>query len=71
MFDMITELYYLVDENLPVRQTPDPAAQALLSTLSPEQRRLFDAYCGESAALEDAARFGPFRDPVRLALHIP
>lgn len=47
MFDIIDAIYYLVDENLPAVNRPDPAAQAFFKTFSPEQEQLFNAFYSE------------------------
>lgn len=71
MFDIINELYNLVDENLPIHHYPDPAYQALLISLSPEQHKLFDAYYSENLDREDEERRILFRYLVKPGLHIP
>ena len=71
MFDIITELYYLVDENLPVYKYPDDAERALEATLSPEQRKLFEDYQMEAFRRDDAERRILFDYLVKLGLHIP
>ena len=54
MFDIITELYYLVDENLPVYKYSDDAERDLEATLSPERRKLFEDYQMEVSRRDDA-----------------
>lgn len=71
MDDILTQLYYLVDENLPVCQYPNDAQQALEATFSPEQYRLFEAYQKEAFNRDDAERRILFRFLVKLGLHIP
>ena len=44
MTDILTQLFYLVDEFLPVTQYPNDAQQALEATLTPEQMALFEEY---------------------------
>ena len=41
MSDILTQLYYFVDEFLPVTQYPNDAQQALEATLTPEQEVLW------------------------------
>ena len=71
MFDIITELYYLVDENLPVYKYSDDAERALEATLSPEQRKLFEDYQMEVSRRDDAERRILIDYLVKLGLHIP
>ena len=71
MPDLIDQLYYLIDEALPIQRYPDRAEQALEATLSPEQRQLFEDYQMEVFERDSAERLILFRYLVRLGLHIP
>lgn len=71
MSDLLTEMFYLIDESLPAQHSPDPAAQALLATFTPEQVKLFDAYISEEAAREDASRLSLFLRLIKLGLYVP
>ena len=71
MSDLLTEMFYLINESLPTQHRPDPAAKALLATFTPEQARLFDAYISEEAAREDAIRLSLFHRLIKLGLYVP
>ena len=71
MPDFIDQLYYLIDENLPVQRYPDQAERALEATLSPQQRRLFEDYQMEVFERDNAERLILFHHLVKLGLHIP
>ena len=71
MQDLIDQIYYLIEESLPVQHYPDPAAQALFATFTPEHNKLFDAYFLESIDHENNERLRLFRRLVKLGLHIP
>ena len=71
MLDLIDKIYYLIDESLPYQPYPDPAAQALFATFTPQQKKLFDAYYLEAMDREDNERLRLFRCLVKLGLHIP
>ena len=71
MSDILTQLYYLVDESLPVVQYPDDAQRALEATLTPEQAVLFEDYQMEAFRRDSAERQILFDYLVRLGLHIP
>lgn len=71
MSELLTEIFYLIDESLPTQYSPDPAAQALLASFTPEQVRLFDDYTSEEAAREDARRLSLFQRLIKLGLYIP
>ena len=71
MSDILTQLYNLVDEFLPVTQYPDDAQRALEATLTPEQEALFEAYQMEAFHRDEAERQVLFTYLVKLGLHIP
>lgn len=71
MFDIIDAIYYLVDENLPAVNRPDPAAQAFFKTFSPEQEQLFNAFYSEFMGQITDRQLALFRYLVKLGLHIP
>ena len=71
MLDMIEQLYCFIDEALPPRFHCNPALKPLMESLTPEQEKLFDAYCSEATRGEDEERLRLFRFLVRLGLHIP
>ena len=71
MSDLIDQSYYLISESLPPQNFPDPAAQAFIATLTPEQSKLFDEYFLEESAREDAWCLSLFRRTVKLGLYIP
>lgn len=71
MSDIITDLYYLVDENLPNVPYDSALEARFLDTLSPEQLELFEEYLEMDFRREDAQRLALFRYLVRLGLHIP
>lgn len=71
MSDLLTEMFYLIDESLPAQHRPAPAAQALIATFTPEQAKLFDAYVSEEASREDASRLSLFHRLIKLGLYIP
>ena len=69
--DILSEIYYLIDESLPTQHYPDPAAKALCATFTPQQLRLFDDYISEENSREDAERLRLFLFLVKLGLYIP
>ena len=60
--DIITEIYYLVDEKLPMGPHDPAVERRLWDSLTPEQAALFEAY-QEMEAL--------FRFLVKLGLYLP
>ena len=71
MSDILTQLYYFVDEFLPVTQYPNDAQQALEATLTPEQEVLWEDYQREPFCRDDGERRVLFDYLVKLGLHIP
>ena len=71
MSDLIDQLYYLIDESLPVQRYPDSAEQAWEATLSPQQHQLFEDYQMEVFRRDSSERLILFRYLVKLGLHIP
>lgn len=71
MNDMLNQLYYFIDEYLPVIKYPDNAQRALEATLTPEQMALFEEYQMEVFRRDDAERRILFNYLVKLGLHIP
>lgn len=71
MDDLLTRLYYLLDEFLPTVQYPDSAEQALVATLTPEQMTLLEEYQMEVFRRDDAERRILFTFLVKLGIHIP
>ena len=71
MDDILTRLYYFVDEFLPATKYPTDAQQALEATLTPEQMALFEDYQMEVFNRDDAERRVLFNYLVKLGLHIP
>lgn len=71
MSDLIDQLYYLIDESLPVQRYPHSAEQALEATLSPKQQQLFEDYQVEAFRRDSSERLILFRYLVKLGLHIP
>lgn len=71
MDDLLTRLYYLLDEFLPTVQYPDSAEQALVATLTPEQMALLEEYQMEVFRRDDAERRILFTYLVKLGIHIP
>lgn len=71
MSDLLTEMFYLIDESLPLQHYPDPAAKALLATFTPEQNELFDDYVAEEASRENAERLLLFQYLIKLGLYVP
>ena len=71
MDDLITRLYYFVDDFLPVVPHPDDAEQALIATLTPEQMVLLENYQMEVFRRDDAERRVLFTYLVKLLLRIP
>ena len=68
--DLLEQIYYLINESIPFRKYPDPAAQALLATFTPEQEKLFDAYILEDGDHENSERIRLFRRLIRLGLYL-
>ncbi len=71
MDDLITRLYYFVDDFLPVVPHPNDAEQALVATLTPEQMVLLEDYQMEVFRRDDAERRALFTFLVKLGIHIP
>ena len=71
MDDLLTRLYYLLDEFLPTVQYPNDAEQALVATLTPEQMALLEDYQMEVFRRDDAERRILFSYLVKLGLHVP
>ena len=71
MHDIVTEIYYLVDEALPMGPRDPAVEDRLLDALTPEQKVLFAAYQEMEAAREEAERQTLFRVLVKLGLHLP
>ncbi len=71
MFDILTQLYYLVDENLPGYPYLSDIEDTFLATLTPEQQPLFEAYQMEAFQRNDTERRILFNYLVKLGLHIP
>ena len=71
MQDLLSKLYYMIDEYLPVVQYPDDAQRALEATLTPEQAVLFEDYQMEAFRRDNAERRILFDYLVKLGLHIP
>ncbi len=71
MNDILTQLYYFVDEYLPAVDYPTDAQDALEATLSPEQHKLFEDYQMEAFRRDDSERRILFAYLVKLGLHIP
>ncbi len=69
--DILTEIFYLIDESLPSQSYHDPAAKALCATFTSEQAKLFDDYIAEESAREDSERLRLFHFLVKLGLYIP
>ena len=69
--DLLEQIYYLIDESLPVRHYPDPAERALCATFTPEQEKLFDAYVMEAADKENKDRLQLFFRLLKQGLYIP
>lgn len=69
--DILTRLYYLLDEFLPTVQYPNDAEQALAATLTPEQMALLEEYQMEVFRRDDAERRVLFTFLVKLGLHVP
>ena len=70
MSDIITDLYYLVDEKLPNGPYDHALEQRLRDSLTPEQLDLFEAYCEMNFHREDAERLDLFRYVLQLGLHV-
>ena len=71
MQDILSKLYYMIDEYLPNVQYPDDAQRALEATLTPEQALLFEDYQMEVFRRDDAERRILFNYMLRLGWHIP
>lgn len=71
MPDILTQLYYFVDSKLPVDHYPQPAEDALVATLSPEQMKLFETFTAENIDQTDKERQKLFYFTLRMALNIP
>lgn len=71
MLDILTQLYYMIDESLPVIKYPDKAERALEATFTPEQEALWEEYRQEDFEREDEERRILFHYLVKLGLHIP
>lgn len=71
MPDILTQLYYFVDEFLPVVQYPSDAQRALEATFTPEQEALWEEYQREAFHRDSAERQILFNYLVKLGLHIP
>ena len=71
MDDILTQLYYLVEDNLPFHSPLNPMEQALLATLNPQQTELFLAYQERESRREDVERRELFQFLLRLGLHVP
>ena len=67
---MLNQIYYLVDEALPVVEYNRPAKAALAATLTPKQKALFNAYEDESTRIEDEDRQLLFCATLRLGASI-
>ena len=61
MKDIVTQLYHLVDEELPVIPLKYDAEKALEQTLTAEQKGLFEAYQMECFRNTEAERLQLFR----------
>lgn len=70
-YELLEQIYFLIDESLPVLRYPNSAEQALLATFTPEQEKLFDDYLSEAANKENGDRLQLFHYLVKLGLHIP
>lgn len=68
--DLLEQIYYLIDESIPSKRYPDPAAQALFATFTPEQEKLFDDYFLEAGAQENSARIRLFCRLIRFGLYL-
>ena len=68
--ELLEQIYFLINENIPFQRHPDPAAQALLATFTPEQEKLFDAYFLENSSHETDERIRLFRRLIRLGLYL-
>ena len=71
MLDILTQLYYMIDESLPVIKYPDKAERALEATFTPEQEVLWEDYQREAFCRDDGERRVLFDYLVKLGLHIP
>lgn len=71
MDDILTRLYYFVDDFLPVVPHPNDAEQALVATLTSEQMVLLEDYQMEVFRRDDAERRALFTFLVKLGIHIP
>ena len=71
MDDLMTQLYYFLDDFLPNTKYPDDAERALTATFTPEQMALFEDYQMEAFRRDDAERRILFDYLVKLGLHIP
>lgn len=69
--DIITEIYYLVDEKLPMGPHDPAVERRLWDSLTPEQAALFEAYQEMEAAREESERQALFRFLVKLGLYLP
>lgn len=61
MTDMVTKLYHVIDEELPVIPLEYKAEKALEATLTAEQWELFEAYQMEAFRNTEAERMQLFR----------
>ena len=71
MDDIITEIYYLVDEKLHMGPHDPAVERRLWDSLTPEQASLFEAYQEMEAAREESERQALFRFLVKLGLYLP
>ncbi|MCI9263603.1 MAG: hypothetical protein HFF06_03415 [Oscillospiraceae bacterium] len=71
MQDILFQLYYMIDEFLPMVQYPSDAQQALEATFTLEQEVLWENYQQEAFYRDDGERRILFNYLVKLGLHIP
>lgn len=64
--DILKQIYYLVDENLPVISRRSLAGERLWDTLTPAQQALFEQYQSDQGRLEEAERQNLFYATLRL-----
>ena len=71
MQDILFQLYYMIDEFLPMVQYPSDAQQALEATFTLEQEVLWENYQQEAFYRDDGERRILFNYLGKLGLHIP
>lgn len=71
MIDFIQQLFFLVEENLPLIPMDHEAEDALTGSFSPEQKALYEAYQEELFRNQTRELLQLFRYLLSLGLYVP